>query len=119
VNKLQILLEDVHDRLAGVTIERLPWQDFLARYDRPGTLFYLDPPYFGCEDDYGADMFGRDQFELMAEQLAGLKGEFILSINDTPEVRRIFSRFRFQEAKLLYRISGAPTEAAELIIFGP
>ena len=61
-------------RLENVTIENLPWADFIQRYDRASALIYLDPPYFGCENDYGADLFGRDQFEQMAEVLAGLKG---------------------------------------------
>ncbi len=29
--------------MAGVIIENLPWRRFIERYDRPGTLFYLDP----------------------------------------------------------------------------
>lgn len=29
--------------------------DFLDRYDRPETMFYLDPPYFGSEGDYGKE----------------------------------------------------------------
>lgn len=32
----------------------------------------------------------------MGEVLAGLKGRFILSLNDHPEVRRIFKAFRIQ-----------------------
>lgn len=50
---LEPLLADVHERLAGVTIERLPYDEFIRRYDRAGMLFYLDPPYFGGENDYG------------------------------------------------------------------
>lgn len=118
VTKLGPILEDLHTRMSGVTIERLPWAKFMARYDRPGTLFYLDPPYFGCETDYGDDMFGRAEFEQMAEVLGQLKGRFILSINDRPEVRRIFSRFNFAEADVTYTVSGAPTAAKELIITG-
>jgi hypothetical protein len=38
------MLEDLHERISGVIIECLPYQDFIARYDRPETLFYLDPP---------------------------------------------------------------------------
>ncbi len=48
VTKLGPMLEAVHERLAPVTIERLPWADFVRRYDRPGTLFYLDPPYLAA-----------------------------------------------------------------------
>lgn len=53
VTKLGPLLTEIHERLAGVIIECLPWADFLRRYDSPQTLFYLDPPYFGSEDDFG------------------------------------------------------------------
>ena len=116
LTKLVPLLEDVHERLAGVTIERLPFDQFIAKYDTPGTLFYLDPPYWGCEDDYGPGLFGRDDFGRLADQLAGIKGRFILSINDRPEVRALFGRFQIEPVELLYRVSGKPTEAAELIV---
>ncbi|RKF23395.1 DNA adenine methylase [Altericroceibacterium spongiae] len=106
VMKLGPMLEDVHERLASVTVERLPWSEFIDRYDRAGTLFYLDPPYFGNEGDYGAGMFARDQFECMAEQLKGIKGQFFLSLNDHPEVRRIFSGFRFREEDVRWTVGG-------------
>lgn len=118
VTKIVPLVEAVHERLCGVVIERLPWQAFLARYDRPGTLFYLDPPYFGCEGDYGRDLFDRSQFALMAEQLHGLRGRFILSINDRPEVREIFAGFTIDEARARYTIGGMDQSRlfSELII---
>ncbi|MFT4091302.1 MAG: DNA adenine methylase [Asticcacaulis sp.] len=100
-------IDSLHERLAGVMIERLAWSDFVRRYDRAGTLFYLDPPYYGCEDDYGKDLFSRDQFEQMAEQLSQIKGRFILSLNDKPEVRRIFSGFDIEAVPVRYTISGA------------
>ncbi|MDT8856473.1 DNA adenine methylase [Paracoccaceae bacterium Fryx2] len=116
---LEPMLEDLHSRLAGVVIECLDWPDFIRRYDGPGTLFYLDPPYWGCETDYGKAMFARDDFARMAEQLAGIQGRFLLSINDVPEIREIFARFTLTEVTTSYTISaksGAPTERAELLI---
>ncbi|MCB2050012.1 MAG: DNA adenine methylase [Novosphingobium sp.] len=120
VTKLGPMLEAVHERLTSVTIERLPWSDFIARYDRPGTLFYLDPPYYGCERDYGANMFDRGQFELMADQLRQLQGRFILSLNDHPDVRRIFDGFTFQDETVRYTIGGMAKAklAGEVIITG-
>jgi len=97
-----------------VVIERLPWRAFIERYDRAGTLFYLDPPYFGCEGDYGADLFDRGQFEQMAEALRGVKGRFLLSLNDHPEVRRIFAGFDFEAKDVTYMIGGGGKAA----IFG-
>lgn len=117
LTRLAPLLEDVHERLAGVVIENLDWLDFIDRYDRPGVLFYLDPPYWGNEDDYGSGMFGRDQFERMAQRLRRLQASFILSINDRPEVRSIFNGFDLDEAELTYTISSGKGTAAKELIF--
>lgn len=118
VTKIAPMIEAVHERLAGVIIERLPWQEFIARYDRPGTLFYLDPPYYGCETDYGRDMFQREEFEVMADMLRTIRGRFILSLNDHPEVRRLFDGFAIEEAKVRYQVGGMDNSklAGEVII---
>jgi DNA adenine methylase len=101
-------------------IERLTWSDFIDRYDRPDTLFYLDPPYHGGEADYGRGMFAREDFARMAEQLAGIQGRFVLSINDVPEIREIFAAFECQAVELKYSVAkGVATDARELIVRGP
>lgn len=117
LNRLAPLLEDVHERLSGVVIENLDWLTFIDRYDRPGVLFYLDPPYWGNERDYGPGLFGREQFERMAERLRGLKGAFILSINDRPEVRSIFRDFPMTAVELAYTIGRGPATPAKEIIY--
>ncbi len=117
LTRLAPLLEDVHERLAGVVIENLDWLDFIDRYDRPGTLFYLDPPYYGNEGDYGKSLFGRDHFAAMARRLTTIKGRFLLSINDVPEIREIFKGCQILPIELNYSIAGgAGTKAKELII---
>lgn len=115
--QMRPMLERVAQRLASVVIEQLPFDAFLARYDRPGMLFYLDPPYWGCETDYGEGMFSRGDFARMADQLGGLQGRFLLSINDRPEVREIFGRFDIQAVITTYGVcKGGQTAAAELVI---
>jgi DNA adenine methylase len=117
ITKIEPMLADIHERLAGVVIEQLGYGDFIRRYDRPGALFYLDPPYWGNERDYGADAFGRADFETLAAQLAGIKGRFLLSINDTPGVRETFAAFQLEEIETTYTVArGAASKAAELII---
>lgn len=120
VTKLGPILEAVHERLAGVTIECLPWAEFIDRYDRRGTLFYIDPPYWGSEGDYGRGLFQRADFEALAARLRTLQGRFILSLNDQPEVRRIFRGFAIEAVETTYTIAGkGRTQAAgELIITG-
>ena len=116
---LEPMLEDLHSRLAGVVIECLDWSDFIPRYDAQGTLFYLDPPYWGNEGDYGKALFGRADFARMAGQLANLQGRWILSINDVPEIRDLFAWAAIEEVTTTYTISQATAARgarAELLI---
>lgn len=110
LTKLVPMLESVHDRLCGVTIERLSYSEFIGRYDDADVLFYMDPPYYGCEGDYGRDLFSRDEFAKMAEQLDGISGRFVLSLNDTPAVRDIFSRFVIRQEQTAYSMATASTK---------
>ncbi|MGZ9811295.1 DNA adenine methylase [Pseudoroseicyclus sp. H15] len=118
LSTLEPMLEDLHCRLAGVVIECLPWEAFLGRYDGPGTLFYLDPPYWGGESDYGPGVFERADYERLAGALRGLQGRFILSINDRPEVRECFAGFELEEVETTYSVQGgAQTGRRELMFF--
>lgn len=117
ITRLASELQDIHERLSGVTIECLDFEDFLKRYDAPATLFYLDPPYWDSETDYGKGLFAKADFARLAKALRGLKGNFLLSINDTPGVRAVFEGFHFEEVHLNYTIASAGvTTACELII---
>lgn len=98
-------LSAAHLRLSRALIECLPYTDILKRYDSPDTLFYLDPPYYNCENDYGKDIFSKGDFMTIAEILRSIKGKFILSLNDTPEVRKIFGCFNLTQAEVRYTIS--------------
>jgi DNA adenine methylase len=118
VTKLGSMLEAVHERLAGVWIECLPWEAFLQRWDRPGTLFFLDPPYVGTEHFYGRDLFAPADHARLAAALRGLQGRFILTLNDVPQVRSLYAWATLEPATLSYRLSGGITEGKELIIRG-
>jgi DNA adenine methylase len=120
VTKLEAVLADAHERLAGVWIERLSWETFLDRWDRPGALFFLDPPYYGTEHYYGRGVFARADFERMAERLSRLQGRFIMTVSDVPELRDTFGRFHLDTADVTYTAGGADNvrRLGELIITG-
>lgn len=113
------MLEDLHSRLSGVVIECLDYSEFIRRYDGEATLFYLDPPYFGCENDYGKSVFERADFARLASQLAGIKGRFLMSLNDVPQVRQIFAGFRIEAVTTTYNIAAKQSgggKAGEVLI---
>ena len=93
-----------------------PWRKASSCTPAPITW---DPPYWGCETDYGKNMFERADFASLAELLAGIKGRFLLSINDTPEIRAIFSGFDVEAVETTYTVGGGARarKAGELIFF--
>lgn len=103
---LEPMLEELHSRLAGVVIECLDFGEFIRRYDGAGTLFYLDPPYWGSEGDYGKALFARADFQRLSDQLKGIRGRFLMSINDVPAIREIFAWARLEEVETTYTIAG-------------
>lgn len=103
--KLNDRIRAVGERLVSVTIERQDFETFIKRYDTKDTLFYLDPPYWGNETDYGKGVFTRADFERLRDCLTGIKGRFILSLNDTPQVKELFKNFTIEQTDVTYSIS--------------
>lgn len=109
-------LSAAHLRLDGVCLEHLPWQRVIECYDRPHTLVYCDPPYWETAG-YGTD-FPIKEYELMAELARTMQGTMIVSVNDHPEMRRIFSGLSMRAVPITYTVGGAdrPAERMELVI---
>jgi len=110
-------LSQAHLRLAGTTVEHLPWDSCITRYDRPHTLFYCDPPYWGTEG-YGVT-FGLEQYERMAELARTIRGRMVVSVNDIPEMRKAFKGLPMTTLDITYSVGGAGrsnNKARELVI---
>lgn len=118
LNSLEEGILEAHWRMKRVVIERMEALECIRRHDTQKTLFYIDPPYYGLEKDYAA-VWNRAQFTEMSELLTGIKGAFILSLNDRPEVRDIFAAFKIKVVKTRYSASaaGKRKDAAEVLIY--
>ncbi len=100
LERIPEVIERVHRRLQRVQIESLPYEKILEKYDRPTTLFYLDPPYW--ERKLYKFNFTKQQFDDMEARLRRLEGKFILSLDDRSEVRELFAKFQMQTVDLAY-----------------
>ena len=100
--RLKEELSEVKLRLATVTVAYLSWHEFIKRYDRPRTLFYLNPPYYKAPFyEHNLELEG---YIKMASILAKIKARFILSINDHPEMRKAFHLFNIDPVILKYTV---------------
>jgi len=76
-------LEEIVERFQDVTIENQDFEQVVERYDRPDTLFYLDPPYIETAYNY----YGTGEFdhERLASVLDECEGKWIVSYGELPE----------------------------------
>ena len=85
-------LELFRERLKSTVIEQLDFEKLIALYDREGTLFYADPPYYEAEGYYAEEFLTSDHIRLK-ESLEKVQGKFILTYNDCPFIRELYSEY--------------------------
>ncbi len=118
IRKLFGLIKELEDRMANVVVENQDFEALIKHYDRPDTFFYADPPYFSTEDMYAVG-FGWADHVRLRDTLAGIKGQFLLSYNDCPEIRELykdFSLFDFSRTHSMAQRYEAGKEFKELLI---
>lgn len=96
--------KEVSERLKGVIIEWMDFMDLIRSYDRPWTVFYCDPPYLEAENLYIAQFEKKDHEELAAI-LRRIKGRFILTYNDHPDIWDLYEGLQFRQVEGNYSVS--------------
>ncbi len=90
-------LAEITLRLQRVQIENAPALEVIRRYDTPGTVFYLDPPYVhssrGDTSAYENEMSDEEHVEL-AQVLSSIRGRAVLSGYRTSLYDRIYKDWR-------------------------
>lgn len=112
-------LEAVRKRLNKVVVENLPYERCLANYDGPDTVFFMDPPYVDAPT--GA-YEGWTQAEMVQfrSRVDRLQGSWLITINDSPANRELFSDCKVRPVQTANRRSNQRTDGGrtfgELII---
>lgn len=86
------LVESAAGRLQKVVIENKDCVKLIRQYDRPESFFYCDPPYYNADQYYEAVSTDGFDHTGLANALLGIKGKFLLSYNDCPEIRALYDR---------------------------
>lgn len=94
-------LKQIHlisERLKNVQIDCLDFRECIKRYDRPETFFYLDPPYYPLQY-YRVKFSEKDHIDLR-KILDRTRGKWLLTYNDHPKIRKIYSKFHLMEVEM-------------------
>lgn len=111
-------LPEYRDRLKNVIVEHLDFEQLIRTYDRPGAVFYADPPYV-CQKKYYNVEFSEDDHRRLKAVLSTIKGRFILSYNDCDFIRKLYDGFKFTQINRKNLLSAADNnkkDYAELLI---
>ena len=100
------LVQEFAKRCENVVIENQDFETLIKHYDRPTTFTYCDPPYFTSEYVYDCGFTWEDHLRLY-HALAGMKGKFLLSYNDCPEIRELYKEYNFFDFKRVHTMSAA------------
>lgn len=87
-NKIESF-DGYHKRFEFVNIENLDWKDCIEKYDREGTLFYVDPPYECKTADAYESGWTTDETRVLADTLIKCKAKVVLSCYDCEALWRL------------------------------
>lgn len=118
IRKLFSLIKELEKRMSNVVVENQDFETLIKHYDRPDSFFYADPPYYSSEDMYDLEFSWTDHLRLR-DTLKSIKGKFLLSYNDCPQIRGLydgFSLFDFSRLHSMAQRYSAGKEFKELLI---
>ena len=62
-------------------------------YDCADAFIFLDPPYENTHKNFGYAEDKDFDFERLVTVLRGIKGKFLMTLNDSPRIRELFAEF--------------------------
>jgi DNA adenine methylase len=99
-NSLVKHLPEYKELLKGVKLETTDYEKIVDEYDSPNTFFFIDPPYENTSTTFGYAEDKNFDFIRLRKVLDKIKGSFLLTINDSPQMRSLFKGFKQTPVKI-------------------
>ena len=93
-------LGEYKEKLKGVKYENKDYEAVVKKYDNADTFFFIDPPYENTAKEFGYAQSGEFDFERLRDVLSKIKGDFLLTINDSKRIRDLFKGFHIKPIKV-------------------
>jgi DNA adenine methylase len=108
-------LKEYQERLNQAEIKNENYKDIIEKYDGDGVLFYLDPPYSRNLKywNYGLPFITNKE---IAEVLKTIKGNFIMSYDDTEENEEVFKDFTITKLETIYAVKSKGNKKVKEIL---
>jgi len=95
-------IDDYKNRFKHVKIFNSSYEKMFDKFDSVDSFFYLDPPYENTTES-GNLGYQNIDLEQLKNRLLSLKGKWLLSINDSPNIRRMFKQTKIKITPILVK----------------
>lgn len=85
------------EKLKNITILNQDALTVIKKYDKPDVFMYLDPPYENSNQLYENEII---EYEKLASILKTFKGKWLLSVNASDNIKKLFAGFKIQSITL-------------------
>jgi DNA adenine methylase len=94
----------------------LDYREVIEKYDAEDALIYLDPPYSELKKNWAYNFY--TSMEEVYDTVKKIKGKFILSYDNHPDVKEKFKDFFIKEVHTKYSLNnlGVQSSTKEVLI---
>lgn len=85
------------EKLKGVTLSNKDYEFVVKKYDSTNTFFFIDPPYENTRSKFGYAEDKDFDFDRLFRVLANIEGYFLMTINDSSRIRKLFKPFKIKK----------------------
>jgi DNA adenine methylase len=109
-------IDDYKERLSKTHIYNLDYREVIEKYDAEDALIYLDPPYSELKKNWAYNFY--TSMEEVYDTVKKIKGKFILSYDNHPDVKEKFKDFFIKEVHTKYSLNnlGVQSSTKEVLI---
>ena len=86
-------IQSLKEKLEGVKILNEDYADVIRKYDSKDSFFFIDPPYENSAGRLGYAETSEFDFDRLKNVLHGIQGKFLMTINNSPHIRKLFKEF--------------------------
>jgi len=106
-------LKLAREKLDAVVIENMSFERIIGKYDKSGTLMFLDPPYYVTSEEVGAKyyefVFKTEQHDFLKLALKNCKCDWYVTYDDRPEIVNLYKEYNLYRLGVTY-LAGAKNQ---------
>ena len=109
-------IQEIYKYKDKIKFYNLDVLDFLKRIKNKDNFIFFDPPYYNKGKDLYVNFYKHDDHLNLANKISKLRNDWIVTYDNTDEIKNMYSQFRQKEFDITYTLENK-RKAKEIIIF--